>query len=93
MDIDSRPPYVRVDHVSFSFGHAAAVADVSLTVPAGTIWGLVGSDGAGKSTLLRMVALMLKPLQGTITIDGLDVVSSRTQVKNLLGYMPQRFAL
>jgi len=93
MDIDYRQPYVRVDHVSFSFDHAAAVADVSLTVPAGTIWGLVGSDGAGKSTLLRMVALMLKPLKGTITINGLDVVTARTQVKNLLGYMPQRFAL
>ncbi len=66
---------------------------MNLTVPAGTIWGLVGSDGAGKSTLLRMVALMLKPQQGRITVGGLDVASERAQIKNLLGYMPQRFAL
>jgi len=93
MNTDSSQPYVRVEHVSFSFDHAAAVADVNLTVPAGTIWGLVGSDGAGKSTLLRMVALMLKPQQGRITVGGLDVASERAQIKNLLGYMPQRFSL
>ncbi len=93
MDIISSQPYVTVNQVSFSFNSVEAVKDVSLTVPAGTIWGLVGSDGAGKSTLLRMVALMLKPQQGRITVGGLDVASERGQIKNLLGYMPQRFAL
>lgn len=93
MDNISSQPYVNVNQVSFSFNTVEAVKDVSLAVPAGTIWGLVGSDGAGKSTLMRMIALMLKPQQGTISVGGYDVVSARTQVKSLLGYMPQRFAL
>jgi ABC-2 type transport system ATP-binding protein len=85
--------FVILDHVSLSFGAAPAVADVSFVVPEGEIWGLVGSDGAGKSTLLRMIALMLKPQQGNITVGGFDVKSERGRIKTFLGYMPQRFAL
>lgn len=93
MDITSPQPYVTVEHVSFSFDTVAAVGDVSFSVPDGAIWGLVGSDGAGKSTLMRMITLMLKPQQGKINVGGFDVISDRGQVKNLIGYMPQRFAL
>ncbi len=93
--IDTLPvkPVVVVDHVSMSFGDVMAVADVSFSVPEGTIWGLVGSDGAGKSTLMRMIALMLKPQEGSITVDGFDVTSGRGEIKKRMGYMPQRFAL
>ena len=66
---------------------------VSLAVEKGAIYGLVGSDGAGKSTLLRMAATMLRPSEGRILIDGLDVVSDRAAVKERIGYMPQRFGL
>jgi ABC-2 type transport system ATP-binding protein len=93
MSDHANSPFVTVDHVSHAFDDVASVSDVSFTVPTGTIWGLVGSDGAGKSTLLRMIALMLKPRQGSITVGGYDVLSARTQVKSLMGYMPQRFAL
>lgn len=85
--------FVRIERVSCRFGATEAVRDVSLTVERGAIFGLVGSDGAGKSTLLRMAATMLKPATGRITIDGLDVVSDRAAVKDLIGYMPQRFGL
>jgi ABC-2 type transport system ATP-binding protein len=93
MEIIFPNPFVILDHVSMSFGAVEAVDDVSFAVPEGTIWGLVGSDGAGKSTLLRMIALMLKPRQGNITVGGFDVKSERGRIKTLLGYMPQRFAL
>ena len=55
--------------------------------------GLVGSDGAGKSTLLRLIATMLQPTQGNIFIDGLSVVDNKQKIKDLIGYMPQRFGL
>ncbi len=84
---------VQVDHVSMRFGAIDAVTDVSLQVEKGTIFGLVGSDGAGKSTLLRMIATMIPPSAGTISIDGVDVVSRKSRVKHLMGYMPQRFGL
>ena len=84
---------IAIDRVSMNFGATEAVRDVTLSVAAGTIFGLVGSDGAGKSTLLRMAATMIQPALGRITVGGLDVVRERRRVKPLIGYMPQRFGL
>jgi ABC-2 type transport system ATP-binding protein len=86
-------PFVEVNQVSRRFGDLEAVSDVSFQVEKGTIFGLVGSDGAGKSTLLRMIATMIPPTLGSIRIDGLDVVTRKTEIKRLIGYMPQRFGL
>ena len=85
--------FIRVDNVSFHFASLAAVQGVSFTVGRGMIAGLVGSDGAGKSTLLRMMATMIRPAAGSITVAGLDVVAAKTRMKRLMGYMPQRFGL
>ena len=85
--------FLEIEGVSYRFGTTEAVRDVSLTVPQGSIFGLVGSDGAGKSTLLRMVATMIRPAAGRITIGGRDAVADKTAVKGLIGYMPQRFGL
>jgi len=84
---------IRVQGVSRRFGALTAVRDVSFSLPAGGIVGLVGSDGAGKTTLLRMVAGMIPPDAGTVTVAGRDTVGERTAVKELVGYMPQRFGL
>ena len=86
-------PILRVDNVSRRFGKVEAVSQVSFTVQAGSIFGFVGSDGAGKTTLLRMIAAMIRPSTGRIQIDGLDVVQERARVKEVIGYMPQRFGL
>ncbi|MBW1942082.1 MAG: ABC transporter ATP-binding protein [Deltaproteobacteria bacterium] len=85
--------FVEVKNVSMRFGSITAVEEVSLQIDEGTIFGLVGSDGAGKSTLLRMIATMITPSAGKISIGGLDVVTQKTGVKHLMGYMPQRFGL
>ena len=87
------PPMVSVNHVSMSFNQVEALKDISFNVAAGTIFGLVGSDGAGKSTLLRLIATMIKPARGEIYVDGFNVVAERRKVKNIIGYMPQRFGL
>lgn len=86
-------PFVEVNQVSRNFGDLEAVSDASFQVEKGTLFGLVGSDGAGKSTLLRMIATMIPPTSGSIRIDGLDVVTRKTEIKRLIGYMPQRFGL
>jgi ABC-2 type transport system ATP-binding protein len=86
-------PYVQIEDVSKRFGPIEAVSHISLKADRGNILGIVGSDGAGKSTLLRMVATMIKPSSVRILIGGLDVMSQKTEVKSLLGYMPQRFGL
>ncbi len=86
-------PIIEVERVSCRFGAVEAVKELSLAIEEATIFGLVGSDGAGKSTLLRMMATMLPPGAGRITLGGLDVARQRQQVKRLIGYMPQRFGL
>jgi ABC-2 type transport system ATP-binding protein len=92
-DQEMKHSIICVEHVSLNFGQVEAVRDVPFEVKKGTIFGLVGSDGAGKSTLLRMVATMIRPSSGSILIDGADVVAERTRVKDMIGYMPQRFGL
>ncbi len=86
-------PMVEVKNVTMHFNNVEAVKDISLNIASGDVLGLVGSDGAGKSTLLRLIATMIKPVQGEIYINGLNVVSEKQKIKNIIGYMPQRFGL
>ncbi|MFZ1979956.1 MAG: ABC transporter ATP-binding protein [Smithella sp.] len=86
-------PMVEVKNVTMHFNNVEAVKDISLNIAGGDVLGLVGSDGAGKSTLLRLIATMIKPAQGEIYINGLNVVSEKQKIKNIIGYMPQRFGL
>lgn len=55
--------------------------------------GLVGPDGAGKTTLLRMLAGLLTPSEGKITVAGLNPIENRDQLRTIVGYMPQKFGL
>jgi ABC-2 type transport system ATP-binding protein len=86
-------PMVEVKNVTMHFDNVEAVKDISLNIASGDVLGLVGSDGAGKSTLLRLIATMIKPARGEIYINGLNVVSEKQKIKNIIGYMPQRFGL
>jgi ABC-2 type transport system ATP-binding protein len=90
---ENSPPMVEVKNVSLRFNLVEAVKNVSFHVDKGSILGLVGSDGAGKSTLLRLIATMIKPTQGEIFVSGLNVVTERQKIKNIIGYMPQKFGL
>jgi ABC-2 type transport system ATP-binding protein len=89
----SKRPFIEVHDVSKNFGSLNAVSAVTFEIKAGTINGLVGSDGAGKTTLLRMIATMVGPTSGTILVDSHDVVVQKAKVKEVIGYMPQRFGL
>jgi ABC-2 type transport system ATP-binding protein len=75
------------------FGAIAAVEDLSFSVARGEIFGLVGPDGAGKTTVMRMLAGVMRPDGGAITLDGIDVVREAELAKRHLSYMPQRFGL
>ena len=86
-------PIIRLEAVSKIYGALTAVSPTSFSVDRGETVGLLGSDGAGKTTLLRMIAAMLQPSKGSVTVAGLDTVVHRRKVKPLIGYMPQRFGL
>ncbi|MBZ0272498.1 ABC transporter ATP-binding protein [bacterium] len=70
-----------------------AVAGVSFTVGPGEIFGLVGPDGAGKTTLLRVAIGVMDADEGSVAVDGLDVAADAERVREIVGYMPQHFAL
>ena len=70
-----------------------AVASLTTEIRSGSVTGLVGPDGAGKTTLLRMLAGLLKPSHGKLTVVGLDPVENDRQLHSILGYMPQKFGL
>ncbi len=77
-----------VSGVSRSFGDVAAVADATLTAHPGRITGLVGPNGAGKTTLMLMIASLLRPDGGTISVAGADPVVETSAARAVLGWMP-----
>ncbi len=71
------------------YGKVVAVDGVSLSIPAGEIFGLLGPNGAGKSTTIRMMTTLTRPDAGSCAIDGRDVVSEATVIRTLIGVVPQ----
>jgi len=71
-----------------SFGKVCALRGVSFDAPDGRITGLLGPNGAGKSTALRILYTVLKPDQGSATIDGVDVVSDGLLARRKIGALP-----
>ena len=69
-----------------------ALQNVSLTI-GNNMFGLLGPNGAGKSTLMRTVATLQAPDSGSVSLDGLDVLSNKTEVRKILGYLPQEFGV
>ncbi len=69
-----------------------ALKDVSLTLENG-MFGLLGPNGAGKSSLMRTIATLQEADKGSIFLDDLDVLKNKTEVRQLLGYLPQEFGV
>ena len=69
------------------FGDFTAVEDISLTVPAGEVLGIVGPNGAGKTTTIKMILGLLQPDSGSITLFGNSINDAATRAR--IGYMPE----
>ena len=76
-----------------SFGPTHAVDGVSIQVPAGEIYGLVGPDGAGKTTLMRLLCGAMHPDAGRVMLAGIDLARRTEEARERIGYLAQRFAL
>jgi ABC-2 type transport system ATP-binding protein len=75
------------------FGDGDAVRGIDLSIEGREIFGLIGPDGAGKSTFIRMLAGILEPTKGTISLLDIDVVHDYETARGAVGYMPQTFGL
>src|SRR5450432_4692524 len=69
-----------------------ALKDVSLILENG-MFGLLGPNGAGKSSLMRTIATLQEADSGSVYLDDLDVLKNKTEVRQLLGYLPQEFGV
>jgi ABC-type multidrug transport system ATPase subunit len=69
-----------------------ALKNLSLTI-GNTMFGLLGPNGAGKSSLMRTIATLQDPDSGSITLDGIDVLTQKNEVRKVLGYLPQEFGV
>ena len=75
------------------YGDFTAVHDVSFAVSPGEVFGLLGPNGAGKSTTFRMLCGLAKPTWGQGRVAGHDLTTAAAEVRQALGYMPQKFSL
>ncbi len=87
------PAAIVAKDLSKQFAGVTAVDRLSFTVGGGEIFGLVGSDGAGKTTTLRILAGILPADEGSVLLEGFDVLRDPESIKRHISYMPQRFGL
>ncbi len=82
---------LEVRELEKSYGALRALKTLSLQVPKGSLFGLMGQNGAGKTTLLRTIAGVIRPEAGAITIDGVDALRAPMEARALVGYVPDYF--
>jgi ABC-2 type transport system ATP-binding protein len=81
---------VEIERVTKTFGKHVAVDDLSLAVPAGSVYGFIGPNGSGKTTTLRMIMRILHPDEGTIRVLGETALEAAT---DRVGYLPEERGL
>jgi ABC-2 type transport system ATP-binding protein len=84
---------IRLLGLTRDFGANHALCGIEASIARGHITGLVGPDGAGKTTLVRLMAGLLRPTGGSLTVEGLDPVRDGAALRPRIGYMPQKFGL
>lgn len=76
-----------------SFDKKVVVDNINLEVKKGSIFGFLGSNGSGKTTTIRMICGLLTPTEGSGHCLGFDIKTQQAEIKNHIGYMPQKFSL
>ena len=82
-------PAIKINNIHKHFGDLHALKGIDLTIDQGEFFALLGPNGAGKSTLISILAGLIKPSAGAISVMGFDVVSQYQKARQLLGIVPQ----
>src|SRR3989440_2575522 len=86
-------PMIECEGLTRRFGTFTAVDHVSFSVGKGSIFGFLGPNGSGKSTLIRLLCGILEASEGTARIGGHDIIKEGEEIKEMIGYMSQKFSL
>lgn len=84
---------IKVTGLTKSYENSPAVSDLSFSVKKGEIVGLLGPNGAGKSTTINILATVLKPDSGNISICGYNLQNEKNKIKQSIGIVPQDLAI
>lgn len=88
--MNSATPPIQIENLTYAYGSAEAVRDLSLTVRPGRCYGLFGRNGAGKTTTMRCLLNLLRPQRGQVCVFGLDPAKHEVEVKRSLSYVPDQ---
>jgi len=80
---------ISIQNFTKRYGKVTAVDDLSLDVPKGSIFGLLGQNGAGKTTTIRTMLNLLQPTSGSVEVLGLDSVRDSLDIRKRIGYLPE----
>src|SRR5882672_10391664 len=83
---------IQIENLSYSYGSAEAVNDLTLTVQPGRCYGFFGRNGAGKTTTIKCLLNLLRPTDGSVRVFGLDPQKEEVAVKSRLAYVPDAVA-
>lgn len=78
---------LELKNLTKNYGGVTGISDVTLSLEGGKIIGLLGSNGSGKTTLIKIIAGILQPTSGSVTVDGMNV---GTETKKIVSYLPER---
>lgn len=84
---------IQVRELSKTFGEFKAINNINLNIKKGEIFGLLGPNGAGKSTLINIMSSVLKADSGTISLNGIDLSTHKSESKSIIGIVPQEISL
>ncbi len=85
-----RPKLLRANRVSYSYGSHPVLQEVDVQIPTGGLIGILGQNGSGKTTLLKLLAGLLKPSEGSVTLDDMDLAGfNRPKLARRLAVVPQ----
>jgi ABC-2 type transport system ATP-binding protein len=84
---------ISVNNLTKKFGNFTAVNSISFDIKKGEIFGFLGPNGAGKTTTIRMLCALIDPTSGSATVGGFDIGKQTNEIKNIIGYMSQKFSL
>lgn len=84
---------LEITSLSKSYRKKVILEDISITIHPGEIIGLVGENGAGKSTFLSILATLMKPTSGAISLNGIDYNNNIKKIRKCIGYVPQDIAI